>query len=180
MKSLIVNNTKCHDIIEFPMPKKILEFVKFTTKGVEFYYRNEVENFSVSYADVLKMKLIFVGDTFNHFRGYFLKSFILNFVVLRNNKSLSINLFNNEFKIKDTIFKIIYFSKYIGSFSYDFRNGKQDSSVFDKAIKSYINNGYKHTFGSIGCTKWGFPLLVSFFLLGILLLIFISWLIILH
>ena len=85
MKNLIINNTKYKSILEFPMPKKILEYVKFTPNGIMFYYRNPSNNFNILYENIKEMKLIFIaGYTYRSY--YPLKSFVLKFTYFLNGK----------------------------------------------------------------------------------------------
>ena len=88
-------------------------------------------------------------------------------------------MLNEEyFGLIDRVFNIIYFSKYIVNFSYGFYNEKRKAKGFDKAIKTYINNKYRHSISTIGLTKWGTPLLIIFFLASIGLLIIACWFIV--
>lgn len=180
MKSIVINNTKHKELLEFPTPEKILEYVEFNKKGVEFYYRNQSNNFSIPFSGIKDMKLIIMSPSYKFIGrdAYLVKSFILKFVFEIKNKEHTISLLNEENGVIDRIFNIIYFSKYVNNFSYSFRNNKKDSQKFDNAIKSYINNNYKHTFSSIGCTKWAIPIQILFLLSLIMLLIIIGWLII--
>lgn len=181
MKYLIVNNTKHKELLEFPMPEKFLEYVKFNREGVKFFYRNQSNNFDIPYTNIKDMKIIIINPGYQYVGrdAYLVKSFILKFTVVHKDKKQNISLLNEENGLIDRIFDIIHFSKYINNFSYSFRNNKSYSLKFDKAIKSYINNNYKHTLSSFGCTKWAFPVEILVVVFLFLLLFLIAYLIVL-
>ena len=174
------NNTKNKELLEFPISKKILEYVKFDINGVKFFYRNQSNNFDIPYTSIKDMKIIIINPGYQYMGrdAYLVKSFILKFTVEQDGKEQSISLLNEETGLIDRIFDIIHFSKYINHFSYSFRNNKNYSLKFDKAIKSYINNNYKHTFSSFGCTKWAMVVEIGVVLLLFSLLFLIGYLII--
>lgn len=180
MKSLLINNTKYKKLIESLASEEILEYIKFNKEGVEFFYRNKSNNISIPFSNIKDMKLIIISPAYKFIGrdAYLVKSFILKFKFVRNNTDYTISLLNEEYGVIDRIFDVIHFSKYINSFSYSFRNNKKDSKKFDIAIKSYINNNYKHTFSSIGCTKWALSIQILFFLSLIIMLIMVGMLIV--
>ncbi len=181
MKNLLINNTKHKELLEYPIPKKILEYIKLDKEGVRFFYRNQSDNFDVPYTSIKDMKIIIINPGYQYIGrdAYLVKSLILKFKVILEGKEQNISLLNEENGLIDRIFDIIHFSKYVNNFSYSFRNNKSYSLKFEKAIKSYINNNYKHTLSSFGCTKWAIPVEILVVLFLFLLLFLIAYLIVL-
>ncbi len=156
-----------------------IEYIKFTHSNIEVHFTNPMINKIIPYSDIKSMKIV-IRNLTGYPRCDIIKLYTIKIIYTLDNTEKKIALTDNEtFGMMDRLFNIIYFSKYIHNFSYNFTETSDRIKVFDKALKSFINNNYKHTFNSFGFTKWAIPvqiiviisLFVGLFLIGYLIVI---------
>lgn len=156
-----------------------IDYIKFTHLNIEVHYINPMINKIIPYSDIKSMKVV-VRNLTGYSRCDIIKLYTIQIIYQQDNTEKKISLMDNEtFGMMDRLFNIIYFSKYIYNFSYNFTETSDRIKVFDKALKSFINNNYKHTFNSFRYTKWALPvqiivtisLFMGLFLFGYLIVI---------
>lgn len=132
------------------------------------------QKFKINYSNVKSMELyvnVYIAP-----RGCYLQSLKLKLQCCNEELKEIVITQESSFKIVDQVFDILYFAQRCSNFSLKLPyENKLMQTTFSKAISSYLNNNFQHTFRSFVQTTKGVFLLLVIILLSLLVLFWFNF-----